>query len=56
MQELINALDQKTTTSDTEITGYKNWRIWAAQQVHSIDPRNMSVQQLELWIKRFELK
>lgn len=56
MQELINALDEKSKASSKEIPGFKKWRSWAIHQVNSIDPRNMSVKRAGRWIEKFDLK
>jgi hypothetical protein len=50
---LINAVKEKAASSKTSISGLDRWTGWATHQANLIDPRHMSVDGIEAWIKKF---
>lgn len=55
LRDLIQAFDAKMDSAGQPVASYEQWRQWAVQYADEIDPRSMSVDQIERWIAAFRL-
>ena len=56
IRELIQTIKKKAQKSKKEIVGLEHWTSWASHHANLIDPRHMSAEGIEAWIKKFKLR
>jgi hypothetical protein len=56
IRELIQTIKKKSQKAQKEIVGLEHWVSWASHHANVIDPRHMSADGIEAWIKKFKLR
>jgi hypothetical protein len=56
IRSLITTLKDKVAHARRPIEGLDRWTGWASHHANVLDPRHMSVEGIEAWIKKFQLK
>lgn len=56
IRSLITTLKDKAANARRPVEGLDRWTGWAAHHANVLDPRHMSVEGIEAWIKKFQLK
>lgn len=56
IRSLITTLKDKASHARRPIEGLDRWTGWASHHANVLDPRHMSVEGIEAWIKKFQLK
>jgi hypothetical protein len=56
IRELIQTIKKKSQKAKKEIDGLDHWIRWASHHANFTDPRHMSADGIEAWIKKFKLR
>jgi len=56
IRSLITSVQEKSAKARRPVEGLNRWVGWATHYSNVLDPRHMSVEGIEAWIKKFRLR
>jgi hypothetical protein len=56
VRSLIDIFQKKSASRGRSIEGFDRWVRWANHYANTTDPRNLSIDSFEAWVRKFKLK